>query len=123
MKHEIPTTGFHQAIEFDDVPLNIGHAYDPRHGYFTAPTRGVYLVSALAVSDYKSRLSLFIVQNGNTIESLDTGSDNDYASQSKSFPVLMEEGDMIWVRSREGFEGSKLIAVHNMFTAVLLFAL
>lgn len=49
--NHVITLGTHQAIEYEKVLTNIGHAYDPNHGHFIAPTKGVYLISVTGYCD------------------------------------------------------------------------
>ena len=41
----------HTTIPFDIVDLNIGNAYDPVNGDFTAPVNGIYEISYEALAD------------------------------------------------------------------------
>lgn len=116
--------GVHQAIEYDNVQLNIGNAYDSRHGHLIAPVRGVYLISTKVFSNPGKRVVLELVHNGNTLAILDTGVHSSYSSESKALPVLLEKGDMVWVRTFSGFQGENVPgygnSFHNYFAAVLL---
>jgi hypothetical protein len=35
----------HQIVEYDKVITNVGNAYDSRHGHFSSPVKGVYMMS------------------------------------------------------------------------------
>ncbi|CAG2257401.1 unnamed protein product [Mytilus edulis] len=48
---EITTLVSHQIIEYDKVLLNDGNGYDVRHGHFTTPVKGVYLLSVIVYTD------------------------------------------------------------------------
>lgn len=87
------------------------------------PIRGMYLDSAVLRSTYNGRMSLGIVNNGKVIKYLDTSRNGYYATQSKTFPILLEQDDMIWVRCHEGFEKKTVHSSHNKCSAVLLFEL
>ncbi|KAJ8302192.1 hypothetical protein KUTeg_021179 [Tegillarca granosa] len=93
--------GQHQTIEYDKVITNLGNAYDPRHGHFTAPVKGLYLFSVTLMSSYGSNpnsLYAELVKNGVTIIPLyATNIDSD--STSATVLLTMNADDMIWVRS------------------------
>ncbi|XP_063408914.1 uncharacterized protein LOC134692395 [Mytilus trossulus] len=123
----ISSLGAHQIVEYDNVPLNEGNAYDARHGHFIAPLNGVYLISFSVIAEPSKQIALDIVLNGNPIDDLfaDGHGINIYTSHTKVFPVLLKKGDMVWVRTHPGYEGEHVYGYlkhqHNMFAAVLLF--
>ncbi|KAJ8311024.1 hypothetical protein KUTeg_011425 [Tegillarca granosa] len=90
--------GEHQAIEYDNVITNLGNAYDPRHGHFTAPVKGLYLFSVTLMSSYGSNpndLNAELVKNGvQTIPLYATSLDSD--STSATVLLTLNAGDMVW---------------------------
>ncbi|CAG2240493.1 C1QL [Mytilus edulis] len=125
----ISSLGAHQIVEYDNVPLNVGNAYDARHGHFISPLNGMYLFSFSVIAEPSNRIALWIVLNGNQIDAIfaDGTGINIHTSQTKVFPVLLKKGDMVWVRTQPGYEGEHLYGSpkyqHNMFAAVLLYSL
>lgn len=125
----ISSLGAHQIVEYDDVPLNLGNAYDARHGHFISPKNGMYLFSFSGFATPSKQIGLDIVVNGIQIDVLhaDGHGLNIYTSQTKVFPVLLQKGDMVWVRTHSWFVGEYIYGSpkiqHNMFAAVLLFSL
>ncbi|KAJ8301315.1 hypothetical protein KUTeg_020302 [Tegillarca granosa] len=91
----------HQAIEYDNVITNLGNAYDPRHGHFTAPVKGLYLFSVTLMSPYGSNpndINAELVKNGvQTIPLYATSLDS--YSTSATVLLTLNAGDMVWVRS------------------------
>lgn len=85
-------TGIHQTIEYDAVSLNIGHAYDARHGHRTAPVKGIYLVSVTAVAVPGKRLVLDVVLNSNVVVIMETGQHSSYSANTKTFPHTSRKG-------------------------------
>ncbi|CAC5380240.1 unnamed protein product [Mytilus coruscus] len=123
----IDSLGSHQAVEYDEVITNEGNAYDARHGHFTAPLKGIYLLSAIIrVRDGKFA-ALELVKNGQRIDAMvaDSRPDAHYSSQSRTFPYVLEQGDMVWLRSYSGHIGHELegnaSSLSNCFADVLLF--
>lgn len=130
LKHIISNLGTHQTIEYDKVITNVGHGYDARHGHFISPKRGIYLLSVTAHSENNAqqKLALDLVVNGNIIFQLvPDGSGGSESNMSQVFPIVLEQGDMVWVRTKTGFDGKYLSGstewTMNTFSGVLLSAL
>lgn len=122
--------GTHQAIEYDKVITNVGHGYDTRHGHFISPKRGIYLLSVTAHSenDAKQKIALDLVVNGSIIFPLEPdGSGGSESNMSQVFPIVLEQGDMVWLRTKTGYDGKYLygstVWMMNTFSGVLLSAL
>ena len=82
LSNDISHLGDGQAIEFDQVITNIGQAYDSRHGHFTAPVSGMYLISASIMSTDKKHVNCYIVKNGSVVGYL-FGGESDYQADTK----------------------------------------
>ncbi|XP_063409033.1 complement C1q tumor necrosis factor-related protein 3-like [Mytilus trossulus] len=130
LTNTISNLGTHQAIEYDKVITNVGHGYDARHGHFTSPKKGIYLLSvtAHAINDAKQKVALDLVVNGNIIfQLLSDGSGGNESNMSQVFPIVLETGDMVWMRTKAGYEGKYLYGsttwTLNSFSGVLLSAL
>ncbi|XP_063420692.1 uncharacterized protein LOC134705907 [Mytilus trossulus] len=124
---EITTLGSHQIIEYDKVLLNDGNGYDVRHGHFTTPVKGVYLMSVVVYTDRQNTIHLDLVKNGHLITSVFADGRTDFASSTIVFPILLQQGDMVWLRTHQGDEGKALSGLSlymlNAFTGALLYAL
>ncbi|VDI03110.1 caprin-2 [Mytilus galloprovincialis] len=87
-----------QEIKYDKVLLNIGSGYDVRHGHFTSPVNGVYLLSS---STFKHHLAddLYVemVKNGVQLVA-NEASTAEYNAGSHTVIIQMNKGDMVWVR-------------------------
>ncbi|XP_071145130.1 complement C1q-like protein 4 [Mytilus edulis] len=123
----INSLGSHQAIEYDEVITNEGKAYDTRHGHFTAPMKGLYLISATITAAEGKYVALELIKNGQrtAVMYADSRSAGHYSSQSRTLPYVLEQGDMVWLRTFPGYNGHKLDgsahSFYNCFAAVLLF--
>lgn len=102
--------GKHQTIEYNKVTTNIGNAYDTRHGHFTAPVHGIYLMSASSMSDSNTGIHTEIVRNGEQIVAM-YGDDYDIASHT--IVVELEPNDMVWVRHMANDGDSTNAIVHS----------
>jgi hypothetical protein len=83
-----------QTLEYDKVITNIGNAYDSRHGHFTAPVKGIYMLSA-TVFDNTESIRTEMVKNGVQLVAM---YGDDYDSASHTIMVSLEQNDMVWVR-------------------------
>jgi hypothetical protein len=93
LTHDV-TLGPLQTLEYDKVITNIGNAYDTRHGHFTAPVNGIYMLSA-TVFDLHQFLRTELVRNGVQLVAM-YGDDDDSASHT--IMVSLEQNDMVWIR-------------------------
>ncbi|CAC5407131.1 unnamed protein product [Mytilus coruscus] len=123
----ISSLGSHQAIEYDEVITNEGNAYDARHGHFIAPMKGMYLIAATITAAEGKYVALELVKNGQrtAIMYADSRSAGHYSSQSRTLPYVLEQGDMVWLRTYPGYSGHELDgstnSFYNCFAAVLIF--
>ncbi|VDI66597.1 Hypothetical predicted protein [Mytilus galloprovincialis] len=122
----ITSLGSHQAIDYDLVLTNEGQAYDSLHGHMVAPVKGLYLVSACVFVDRNKYVALNLVKNGQSVATFyPDGRGGHYDSESKTLPLVLEKGDMVWMHTNPGFEGHELPAhgssLYNSFSGVLLY--
>ncbi|XP_072316408.1 complement C1q tumor necrosis factor-related protein 4-like [Eucyclogobius newberryi] len=110
---------------YRDVLTNIGQAYNPRTGVFTAPVRGVYYVrfTANAPSDFP--MSAVMYRNNAQVALIahegPSGSGSDTASNGAA--LLLEEGDtlkMVLWHQTQIWDNSNH---HSTFSGFLLFPL
>jgi hypothetical protein len=114
--------GEHQIVEYDKVLTNIGNGYDSRHGHFTAPIKAVYLFSCSMMNVVASNDAfLEIVKNGIRVAHL-YADDDDYSMATQVVIVLLEKGDMVWVRHSDT-ASSRLLndGGYNTFVGTILF--
>lgn len=122
----ITSLGSHQAIDYDLVLTNEGQAYDSLHGHMVAPVKGLYLVSACVFVDPNKYVALNLIKNGQPIAYFyPDGRGGHYDSESKTLPLVLEKGDMVWMRTHPGYEGHELpgygSSLYNSFSGVLLY--
>lgn len=98
LNHHV-TLGTHQAIQYDNVITNIGHAYDTRHGHFIVPFKGLYLISVTAYNYPGFNVFLELVRNNLVIASMYSyGSGGAQSGLTETLILRLEKGDMVWVR-------------------------
>ena len=91
--------GEQQAVlKFDNVLTNVGTAYNPSTGMFTAPTDGTYLFNWSIRTGYLASIITKLMVNGKMVEamhtdsSLDQGYRFDAHSSKTAILTLIEEG-------------------------------
>jgi hypothetical protein len=89
--------GPHQPIQFNDVILNVGGAYDPRHGIFRAPVSGVYQFALTFLNAERHDATFEIVKDGVRLGYSYSDSDN-YNSGVVEINVRVEAGEDVWCR-------------------------
>ncbi|XP_071143978.1 C1q-related factor-like [Mytilus edulis] len=120
LTHDV-TLGPHQTLEYDKVLTNIGNGYDVRHGYFTVPISGLYIVSATTCSGANEGIWTEIVRNGIQLVAL-YGDDYDFGSHT--IVVSLEQNDEVWVRNyaSSGTVHSIGTRYYSSFSGVLIAA-
>lgn len=89
--------GILQTIIYDHVITNVGNTYDPRHGIFRAPVKGLYHMSLTSISMVDNAIFVEMVKDGQRLIHSYSGS-RDYHSSSASVNVVLEAGSDIWCR-------------------------
>ncbi|XP_063420453.1 complement C1q-like protein 4 [Mytilus trossulus] len=99
--NHVVTLGTHQAIEYDNVITNIGHAYDARHGHFIVPFKGLYLISVTGYNSPAVNVFLELVRNSQVIFNMySDGRGGGQSGLTETLILSLDKGDMVWVRGR-----------------------
>ena len=103
-KFTIPQDGPERVVTYNSVVINIGDAYNPLDGKFTAPDAGVYSFSWTSLTPPGKRFETRLMVTGKAI----TGNRanaiglNQYVSASKSAIVYMKTGDTAYIQTLAG---------------------
>ena len=113
----INTFGAKQPLPFDNVTLDIGDVYDPRHAAFTAPFDGIYQVFVTLVSNAGIQLVVDILHNNVLLTKVRTGNENQWHTATNSVIVHMRKGDDIWVQHSATTDSNRLYVNEGMLTS------
>uniref|UniRef100_UPI0037E79F6B complement C1q tumor necrosis factor-related protein 3-like n=1 Tax=Semicossyphus pulcher TaxID=241346 RepID=UPI0037E79F6B len=109
------------TLEFKKVTTNVGNAYDPSTGVFTAPVKGVYYVRFTGCVGNSGSLNAALMNNGvNMFAIFDTR--GTHGCSSNGMPLVLEEGARLWITLWSGqsiFDQSRL----STFSGFLLYPL
>ncbi|XP_078340954.1 complement C1q tumor necrosis factor-related protein 3-like [Crassostrea virginica] len=108
------------VVKYDRILSNVGGAYHPSTGIFTAPYKGVYSISCSLMSNLSNNVHLQITKNGAKLSILYSAKDtNPLAGQT--LQLLLNKGDKIWIQNNN----AKVAKLHdhgsyNMFSGALI---
>ncbi|XP_078018810.1 complement C1q-like protein 2 [Epinephelus lanceolatus] len=113
------------TLKFSKVFTNIGQAYSPTTGIFTAPVRGVYnfrfTVWEVRTSTWTSGI-LYHNEKRMTL-SYDYNDDVSYVSVSNALIIQLEKGDVVYMALPSGYGVFDDSHNRTIFSGFLLFAL
>ncbi|TDH05359.1 hypothetical protein EPR50_G00142880 [Perca flavescens] len=105
------------------VPTNIGKAYNPNTGVFTAPVRGAYNFEwwVAAFGDNGHGSGAWLVKNSNQLFMAYEQQAAGFMSSSKGMTLLLEVGDIVFIRMQANTVVFDDPGHHNTFSGHLLF--
>ena len=112
--------GEHQTLEYNKVVTNVGNAYDFRHGHFASPVKGVYLMSFTFINKDGGVMDIEMVKNGVRIAH-GYGDYRGYNMATQVTILMLEKGDMVWVRHASSSTAELHASDYNTFAGTLLF--
>ncbi|XP_049896907.1 complement C1q-like protein 2 [Epinephelus moara] len=115
----------HTVLIFKHVTTNIGNAYNPHTGIFTAPVRGAYhfvwYVGVNGATNHAAAAEL--VKNSEHINLAWEQQTNHYGTGSNGVDLLLEVGDVVFVRLWANTKVSDNWFHHVTFTGHLIFTM
>ncbi|CAC5387877.1 unnamed protein product [Mytilus coruscus] len=125
LTHNISLGELHPVI-YDKLISNVGNAYDTVHGRFTAPVKGVYILSGSIFNVEGHIMHMEMVKNGVQLVAF-FGDSDDNSMGSQTIVIVLEANDIVWMRhfKTKGFssiDGSTDQPI-NTFSGALLFQL
>lgn len=91
---------------YDKVNTNVGNAYDPSTGKFTAPTNGIYQFNWYTLSDPKATSHAGLFVNGEIKArqaSNNSGGSYQFITAGSSIALLLSKGDEVYIRYVYGY--------------------
>uniref|UniRef100_A0A3B3WI92 C1q domain-containing protein n=1 Tax=Poecilia mexicana TaxID=48701 RepID=A0A3B3WI92_9TELE len=87
----------YHTLEFKKVITNIGNAYNPETGIFTAPVKGLYYFRFTGVVGRTGKLNAGLKKNGENIVAIYHKAGTQ-ASASNGVALELQEGDRVFVQ-------------------------
>ncbi|PVD19651.1 hypothetical protein C0Q70_20141 [Pomacea canaliculata] len=106
-------------IPFHAVDFNVGNAYDPLSGIFTAPHSGVYLLSTQIFPQFAGDVLVDLYKNGGIIIRMRVFDSTSPTSESTSITDHANAGDKYWVQVNVG--GHIYAGAHSFFSVTIVF--
>eukprot|EP00105_Crassostrea_gigas_P018134 XP_011436149.1 PREDICTED: complement C1q-like protein 3 [Crassostrea gigas] len=109
-----------EVVKYDTVLTNVGGAYVPSTGIFTAPYKGIYTISCSLLSRPSNSVHLNIIKNGKALALLYSASGT-YPLASQTLQLLLEKGDKIWIQNQSN-QAAELHDhnAYNIFSGALI---
>ncbi|KAF0043759.1 hypothetical protein F2P81_002917 [Scophthalmus maximus] len=112
------------TLIFSKTFSNVGGAYDPTTGVFTAPVGGVYFFSFSATDYLKGYMGLYLYRNNQPIIfTLDLNDHGGYTSTCSGVALQLEEGDCIRLSLPASYRLYDDSRNFSVFSGFLLFPL
>uniref|UniRef100_A0A8C1VTU3 C1q domain-containing protein n=1 Tax=Cyprinus carpio TaxID=7962 RepID=A0A8C1VTU3_CYPCA len=113
------------TLTYRNVFTNIGNAYNPITGIFTAPLKGAYMFnfSIFGSASSSTSATVSIVKNGEKVVIAHGDRDQHAVNSSKGVVLILEVGDVVYVRLWSGRWIYDDQNKHNTFSGYLLFPL
>ena len=114
------TLGPRAILKYDHVVTNLGGAYQPTTGIFTAPYDGLYSMSCTLMSHPSNYVHLAMMKNGQSI-SLVFSNSNTFPQVSQTLHFILNKGDRIWMQNHNN-QTAKIHdwKVYNVFSGILI---
>ncbi|XP_026226033.1 heavy metal-binding protein HIP-like [Anabas testudineus] len=117
------TTSGSQTLIYREVLTNVGQAYNPETGVFTAPVRGVYYIRFTANAPTDFPMSAVLYKNGYYVQLIaheqPSGEGSDTASNGAA--LLLEQGDTLSMQLWHNTQIWDNSNHHSTFSGFLLF--
>uniref|UniRef100_A0A8C6UP40 C1q domain-containing protein n=1 Tax=Neogobius melanostomus TaxID=47308 RepID=A0A8C6UP40_9GOBI len=112
----------HTTLVFKHVVSNIGNAYNPNTGFFTAPVRGAYHFEFyIFVHGGSHSSAVWLVKNGEHIFMAYEHQTNGAGTSANGATLLLETGDVVFLRLAQNNVIRDSQNHHSTFSGHLLF--
>ncbi|XP_063414803.1 complement C1q-like protein 3 [Mytilus trossulus] len=116
------TFGGNDILKFDEVTTNIGQAYNPKTGIFTAPQVGVYMILCVMMGASSSHIHYYLFKNNSMFSmGFTSRSTVHHASASNNnWIVELKKGDQVYIKHRTGGKETVHGGYHSYFSGFLI---
>ncbi|XP_048013242.1 multimerin-2-like [Megalobrama amblycephala] len=111
------------TLTYKNIITNIGNAYNPITGVFTAPLKGAYMFRTSVYGYGPTAATADIIKNGEHVVIADAWQNKDGVNSSNGVVLILEVGDVVYVRLRSSKRLYDSQNNHNTFSGYLLFPL
>ncbi|XP_048011489.1 uncharacterized protein LOC125245087 [Megalobrama amblycephala] len=111
------------TLTYKNVFTNIGNAYNPITGIFTAPLKGAYMFRFSVYNYGSTTATASIVKNGQKVVIAHEHQPQNDLNSSNGVVLILEVGDVVYVRLWSGRRIYDSYNNHNTFSGYLLFPL
>ncbi|XDV25974.1 hypothetical protein PO909_029796 [Leuciscus waleckii] len=111
------------TLTYRNVFTNIGNAYNPVTGVFTAPLKGAYMFRVSVFSHGPTVSAASIYKNGERVVAAHAHQPQGDLNSSNGFVLILEVGDVVYVRLWSGMWIFDNEDNHSTFSGFLLFPL
>ncbi|XDV25712.1 hypothetical protein PO909_029582 [Leuciscus waleckii] len=111
------------TLTYRNVFTNIGNAYNPVTGVFTAPLKGAYMFRFSIFGNGGTTATASIVKNGERVVIAYDYQPQHWLNSSNGVVLILEVGDVVYVRLWSGRRIYDSYNNHNTFSGFLLFPL
>ncbi|XP_049319317.1 uncharacterized protein LOC125780956 isoform X19 [Astyanax mexicanus] len=110
------------TLVYKHVFINIGNAYNPVTGIFTAPVRGVYEFKIYAFGLGGRTMSVVLQKNGHHVTGAYVHQQPNVVNSSNGVSLLLEVGDVVCVKVRANDWVHDSTFHHTTFSGQMLFS-
>ncbi|XP_051747100.1 heavy metal-binding protein HIP-like [Ctenopharyngodon idella] len=111
------------TLTYRKVFTNIGNAYNPVTGIFTAPLKGAYMFRISIYGHGGTGATVSIIKNGQHMVMVHGDQAQGTLNSSNGVVLILEVGDVVYVRLWSGRRIADSENNHNTFSGFLLFPL
>ncbi|XP_048055133.1 complement C1q-like protein 4 [Megalobrama amblycephala] len=111
------------TLTYRNVFTNIGNAYNPITGIFTAPLKGAYMFRVSVYGHGPTAATADIVKNGKAVVIAHDNRPQNDLNSSNGVVLILEVGDVVYVTLWSGRRIFDNKSNHSTFSGYLLFPL
>ncbi|XP_076109125.1 complement C1q-like protein 3 [Mytilus galloprovincialis] len=110
------------VLKFEEVTTNIGHAYNPKTGVFTAPENGVYMISCVLMGSASTHVHYYLYKNNNifSVGFTSRSSVHQASSSTNNWILELKKRDQVYIKHRSSAKEKVHGDHHSYFSGFLI---